>query len=344
MKFKPMIKPGRVDVDESTLTNTYGRFVIEPLERGYGTTLGNSLRRVLLSSLQGAAITCVRIEDVMQEISSIPGVAEDVTDIILNLKELIFKVRGSAPLTLRLRAAGEGVIRGANIEPHPDVEILNPEQHIATLDADAKLSMEIVVDVGRGYEPADRHIVDDGPLYSIPVDSVFSPVRRVKYYVQDKRVADITDYDSLVIEIWTNGTVRPDDALSYAGKVLKEHVMLFIRFQDQEETPVQEPEPVEEVNPQLFKSVDELELSVRSYNCLRAANLRTIAQLTQRTEAEMLKFRNFGKKSLTEIKEVLGKMGLGLGMKHTHPEVLAFIERADRESSSEYEESGAGKN
>lgn len=337
MKFKSVVTPRRVEVDEATLTNYYGRFTIEPLERGFGTTIGNSMRRVLLSSLQGAAITCVRIDGVLQEVSAIPGIAEDVTDIILNLKELVFRVRGNAPVTLRLLASGEGRVTGANIQPHPDVELLNPEQHIATLDQDATLSAELLVDVGRGYVPADRHRLPESAFNAIPVDSVFSPVRRVKYYVEDRRVEDITDYDRLIIEVWTNGTVRPDDALSYAGRILREHVLLFINFQEDEEQPRVEAESMEEVNPQLFKSVDELELSVRAYNCLRAANLRTIAQLTQKTESEMLKYRNFGRKSLTEIKEVLHKMGLGLGMKHSHPDVLAFIERADREATAELE-------
>lgn len=337
MKFKPVVMPRRVTCDESTLTDTYGRFVVEPLERGFGATLGNSMRRVLLSSLQGAAITCVRIDGVLQEVSAIPGIAEDVTDIILNLKELVLRARGNTPITLRLNAKGEGDVTGASIDPNPDVDILNRGQHIATLDADASLSLELLVDIGRGYVPADRHKLPDLGFNAIPVDSVFSPIKRVKYYVEDTRVEDITDYDRLIIEVWTNGTVRPDDALAYAGKILKDHLLLFINFQDLEDQPLMEQEPIEEVNPQLFKSVDELELSVRSYNCLRAANLRTIAQLTQKSEAEMLKYRNFGKKSLTEIKEVLSKMGLGLGTKHTHPEVLAFIEKVEREAAAEDE-------
>lgn len=317
MKFKSVILPGRVIVDHDSLADRYGKFVVEPLERGFGTTLGNSLRRVLLSSIQGAAIKAVRINGVLQEVSFIPGVVEDVTDIILNLKGMRVKNHRNGPVTLYLSAKGEGEVKASAIEANPDVEILNPELHIATLDKDGELEMELYVDVGRGYMPADRQgkSADQYPVNTILMDAVFTPIERVKYVVENARVGDITDYDRLIMEIWTDGTVEPQESLAYAAKILKDHLFLFIHFPDDDEAPGEADDAQEEaLNPYLTKGVEELELSVRAYNCLKAANIKSVGELVGKTESEMLKYRNFGKKSLNEIKEVLTKYGLYLGM------------------------------
>lgn len=327
MDFKSVIMPSRIEVEEETHTDRYGKFVVEPLERGYGITLGNSLRRVLLSSIRGTALRHVKIAGVLQEVSYLPGVVEDVTDIVLNLSNIVFKLHRSEPVTLSLSISGPGEVTAADIRPNPDVEILNPEEHIATLEEDGVLEMEMLVDVGIGYLPSERNKIEDGDIYTIPLDSVFSPVKRVKYKVENTRVGDITDYDRLNLEIWTNGTIRPEEALSYAGRLLKDYMSLFIHF---EEGPVPiyatEKEDRQEINPALFKAVDELELSVRSYNCLKAANIRTVAELVQKTENEILKYRNFGRKSLTEIKELLERMGLSLGVTIDDPEILRKAE------------------
>ncbi|MCA9425075.1 MAG: DNA-directed RNA polymerase subunit alpha, partial [Candidatus Omnitrophica bacterium] len=272
MDFKSVIMPSRMECEEETHSDRYGKFVVEPLERGYGITLGNSLRRVLLSSIRGSALRQVKIGGVLQEVSYLPGVVEDVTDIILNLSNLVFKMQVSDPVTLSLSVSGPGEVTGADIKPHSDVEVLNPEEHIATLEDDGVLEIEMVVDVGIGYVPAERNKVEDeGDIYAIPVDSVFSPIKRVKYNVENTRVGDITDYDRLILEIWTDGTVTPEDALSYAGQLLTDYLALFIHF---EKGPVPiyqtQQEETEDVNPNLFRAVDELELSVRSYNCLKA--------------------------------------------------------------------------
>jgi len=315
MDFKSVIMPRRIECEEQTHSDRYGKFTVEPLERGYGITLGNSLRRVLLSSTRGTALRHVKITGVLQEVSYLPGVVEDVTDIILNLSNLVFKLHRSDPVTLTLSVSGPGVVTGADIKPNADVEILNPEEHIATLEDDGVLELEMLVDVGIGYVPSERNIVEDSDIYTIPMDSVFSPVKRVKYKVENTRVGDITDFDRLNLEIWTNGTIKPEDALSYAGRLLKDYLSLFIHF---EEGPVPiystEREEIDEVNPALYKSIDELELSVRSYNCLKAANIRTVAELVQKNENEILKYRNFGRKSLTEIKELLERTNLTLGV------------------------------
>jgi DNA-directed RNA polymerase subunit alpha len=327
MDFKSVIMPSRIECEEYTHSDRYGKFVVEPLERGYGITLGNSLRRVLLSSIRGTALRQVKIGGVLQEVSYLPGVVEDVTDIVLNLSNLVFKMHRSDPVTLSLSVSGPGVVTGADIKPHSEVEILNPEEHIATLEDDGVLEIEIVVDVGIGYVPAERNKTEESDIYAISTDSVFSPVKRVKYKVENTRVGDITDYDRLILEIWTNGSVRPEDALSYAGRLLKDYLSLFIHF---EEGPVPiyatEREERQEINPGLFKAVDELELSVRSYNCLKAANIRTVVELVQKTENEILKYRNFGRKSLTEIKELLERMGLALGMTIDDPEIIRKAE------------------
>ncbi len=352
MKYKSVVMPGRVRLEPKEVSERYGKFVVEPLERGFGTTLGNSLRRVLLSSIQGAAVRAVRINGVLQEISNIPGVVEDVTDIILNIKGLRVKNYRNGPVTLYLQSKGEGAVTAASIEPNSDVEIMNPELHLATLDKDGELEMELYVDVGRGYVSAERQskAADHYPLNTILIDAIFTPIERVRYQVENARVGDITDYDRLIMEIWTDGTVDPQDALACSAKILKDHLFLFIHFPDEDETPADtKDEQEEQVNPYLTKGVEELELSVRAYNCLKAANIKSIGELVDKTESEMLKYRNFGKKSLNEIKEVLEKYGLYLGMdvksmtSGTPPEITessvpAMLEHEDFEEPEEEDE------
>ena len=341
MKFKSFVMPRRVQCEKESLSSTFGRFIVEPLERGYGTTLGNSLRRIMLSSIQGASIKAVKIEGVLQEVSSIPGVYEDVTDIILNLKGLVFKLHKHQPATLRLSAEGPGVVTGEHIDENPDVDILNKEHHIATLEEGVNLEMELYIDIGRGYVPAEYHSSNDFPLNTIVLDCDYNPVRRVKYSVENTRVKEITDYDKLILEITTDGSVHPEDVLAYAGKILKDHLMMFINFEDKEElqTVIEEREESREVNQNLFKGVDELELSVRAYNCLKAANIKTIAQLVGITDQEMLKYRNFGKKSLMEIKDLLTKMGLSLGQNIDNDVVEESLKiAADKEKENFMEE------
>ena len=313
--WRELIRPRGLEV-EGADSLTYGRFACEPLERGFGVTLGNALRRVLLSSLQGAAITSLKIGNVLHEFSTIPGVMEDVSDIVLNLKEVRLRLHGTGPKTLRVHRKGEGqLVAGDLSSEDSSIEVVNPEHRIATLAGDADVEMELTVRTGKGYVPAERNKTDDMPIGTVPIDSVFSPVRRVNYTVTPARVGRETDFDRLNLEIWTDGTVKPADALAYAAKILKEQLTIFINFEEPVEAlppSVVEPEPI---NPNLFRSVDELELSVRSANCLQNANIRLIGELVQRTEAEMLKTKNFGRKSLNEIKEVLASMGLELGMK-----------------------------
>ncbi|MBI5167367.1 MAG: DNA-directed RNA polymerase subunit alpha [candidate division NC10 bacterium] len=313
--FKGFQKPKRLECDQETLTNTYGRFIAEPLERGFGLTLGNALRRVLLSSIEGAAVTSVRIAGVLHEFSSIPGVKEDVTDIILNLKGLRVKLNVDHPKTLYLKAAGEGEVRASQITSDPDVEILNPDFYIATLDKDGKLEVEMEVRHGRGYVPAERNKREGMPVDVIPVDSTFSPIKKVNFLVEDTRVGQATDYNKLILEVWTDGSVFPQDAVAYAAKILKDHLTIFINF---EEEPELEEEAVNEERERMIenlnRSVDELELSVRSANCLKNSDIHYIYELVQKTEAEMLKTKNFGRKSLNEIKDILTGMGLSLGM------------------------------
>lgn len=314
--WRELIKPKRLIVENDGTPQTYAKFVCEPLERGFGTTLGNALRRVLLSSLQGAAITSVKIDGVLHEFSSIPGVLEDVTDVILNLKEVRFKMRGEGPKHLVIDKAGEGLVSAHDIRGDAQVEVLNPDLHICTLAKDAKLRLELTLKQGKGYVPADSNADENDPIGTVPIDAIFSPVRKVSYHVTQARVAQITNYDKLTLEIWTDGSVKPDDALAYAAKILKDQFSVFINFEEEGE--VTEEEEVEEesgLNENLFRSVDELELSVRSANCLKNADLRYIGELVQKTEAEMLKTKNFGRKSLNEIKEILAEMGLSLGMK-----------------------------
>ncbi len=317
MRWKSLQVPKKVEVDPEGATDRYGRFVIAPLERGFGTTLGNSLRRVLLSSLQGAAVTSLRMDGVLHEFSTVPGVIEDVTEIILNLKQVRFKLHGDGPKKGLIEAKGKGEVRAGNLHVDADVEILNPDLHIATLNSEGDLRMEVEIDGGRGYVPADQHEEQDRPIGVIPVDSLFSPVMRVNYKVEQARVGQRIDYDRLFLEIWTDGSIAPTSALERAARILRDHFTLFIQFQDEPIEESEEEEVDEEVmrmREKLDRSVDELELSVRSSNCLRQAEIRTIGDLVQKTEAEMLKYRNFGRKSLKEIMDVLTQMGLSLGM------------------------------
>jgi DNA-directed RNA polymerase subunit alpha len=309
--------PMRVEVDKDALTPLYGKFTAEAFERGFGTTIGNSVRRVLLSSLTGAAVTTVRIEGVLHEFSTIPGVTEDVTGIILNVKSLRFKLHTDKAKTIRLRKKGPGEAKGSDVIHDADISVLNPDLHIATLDREATLDMEMVVKPGRGYVPAERNKEEGLPIGVLAVDSIFSPVKRVNFQVENARVGRMTDYDKLTLEIWTDGSLTPRDALSEAASILREHLDIFINPESVTETLQDQRKDDEQsaVNKNLFRSVNELELSVRAANCLKNANIKTIADLVQKTEMEMLKTKNFGKKSLNEIKEILSEMGLGLGMK-----------------------------
>ncbi len=314
--FKGFQKPKRLVANTETLTERYGSFSAQPFERGFGTTVGNSLRRILLSSIEGAAITAVRIEGVAHEFSPIPGVVEDATDIILNLKQVPFKMTGEGMRTVTVRADQSGEVMSGQIETPPDVEVLDRNMHIATVSDGGSLNIEMRLKSGRGYVSADRNFDEDLPLGFIPIDSVHSPVRKVNFSVEAARLGQMTDYDKLTLEVWTNGAISPQDAIGQAAKLLKDHMSIFINF---EELPEQVEEPAEramdQVNEVLDRSVDELELSVRSYNCLKNANIQTIRDLVQKTEAEMLRTKNFGRKSLNEIKEILSGMGLQFGMK-----------------------------
>ncbi len=308
-------KPKRLATDTESLTDKFGRFYAQPFERGFGTTIGNALRRVLLSSIEGAAVTAVKIEGVLHEFQSIPGVVEDATDIILNLKQIPFKLAGDGPKAIYLKADQPGIITSGMIEADGDVEVLDKTVYIATVSEGGKLDMEMRLKRGRGYVAADKNFDDDLGLGFIPIDSVHSPVRKVNYTVEAARLGQITDYDKLDIEIWTNGSVAPADALGLAAKLLKDHMTIFINFEEELETESRGEEKPQIKNENLNRSVEELELSVRSYNCLKNANIQTIGELVQKTEAEMLKTKNFGRKSLNEIKEILASMGLSLGMK-----------------------------
>jgi len=315
VNWREMIKPEKLDV---TTTSTYGKFVCEPLERGYGITIGNSLRRIILSSIYGAAIVSVKFDDALHEYSVISEVREDVSEIILNLKELKLKVDDIEEKILTLHFKGEGNVTGADIvSPDGKVEVLNTEQHIATLSKNGLLNMTMVVKTGKGYALSSANKDDDAPIGTIPIDSVFSPIKRVKYVVGTSRIGHKTDYDKLTLEVWTDGSVTPDDSLAYGAKILKEQMNPFINFDEE-----MEPDDIEEnsddsekgFNENVYRSVDELELSVRSSNCLKNARINTIYQLVQKTDSEMLKTKNFGRKSLNEIKEVLVSMDLSLGM------------------------------
>jgi DNA-directed RNA polymerase subunit alpha len=316
MMWSDFQKPKKLDYDPETLTPNYGRFVAQPFERGFGTTIGNALRRVLLSSIEGAAITAVRVEGVLHEFSSLQGVVEDMTDVVLNLKQVPFKLHGSGPKTLYLEKKGPGVVTAADFEQDPDIEILDVNAHIATLSKEGSLKLEARLKKGRGYVVADRNADTDLPLGYIPVDSIHSPVRRVNYHVEGARVGQMTDYDKLILEVWTNGAVSPQEGISLAAELLADHLRIFSAF----ETRIEEREEAAapEVDPRmaemLAKPIEELDLSVRSANCLKNANIRTLGDLVQRTEREMLSTKNFGRKSLDEIKDVLQSLGLSFGM------------------------------
>jgi len=316
--WRALIKPKKLEVESETLTESYGRFIAEPLERGFGITIGNALRRVLLSSIPGSAIVAVKIDGVLHEFSSIPGAVEDVTEIILNLKGVIVKYRGDTEKMLSLTAEGPGEVTAKDIIADPTIEIINPKHHLASLGDNAKLRLELRVRAGRGYVPAERNKDRGYPIGTIPMDALFSPVRKVNFNVVNARVGRVTDYDRLVLEVWTNGGIAPLEAVGIAGKILKDQLSVFIPFEDKEAYyPIEEPEEEArpELNPNLYRSVDELELSVRSVNCLRNMDIRLIGELVQKTEPELLKTKNFGRKSLNEIKEVLSDLGLDLGMK-----------------------------
>ena len=314
--WRDLIRPKRLVVDRETLTPSYGRFFAEPLERGFGITIGNSLRRVLLSALQGAAVTSVRIEGALHEFTSIPGITEDVADIILNIKDVLIKMDTFDQKTLRLDKKGPSLVRAADIEVPDGVRILNPDLVVATVGEDGHLKMEMTCRKGRGYVQAEGNKSANMPIDAIPIDAIFSPVKKVNYHVTNARVGQRTDYDRLALEVWTDGSVSPEDAVAFAAKIIKDQLSIFINFEeDQEPEIIVEPEPQEKFNENLLRTVDELELSVRSANCLANANIKYIGDLVQKTESEMLKTKNFGRKSLKEIKEILAEMGLSLGMK-----------------------------
>lgn len=313
--WRDLIRPKGFEVDSDSLTTTYGKFTVRPLERGYGVTLGNSLRRTLLSSMMGSAVSAVKFEGVLHEFSTIPDVLEDVTDIVLNLKEIRFRQFDAEPKTLRISKMGPGVVTAADIQVTDQIEVLNPEQPIATLGKDAKFEAEVIVSFGRGYVEAEAQM-KELPVGYIGVDSLHSPIRRVNYQVFDARVGQRTDYDALQFEVWTDGSLKPEEAVSLGSKILKEQLQIFLTFDEDLEPKEEEVESNQpKLNDNLFRSVDDLELSVRSANCLKNANIRYIGELVCRSEAEMLKTKNFGRKSLNEIKEILQTMGLSLGMK-----------------------------
>lgn len=315
--WRELIKPKRVEIETDTHNNAYGKFVCEPLERGFGITLGNALRRVLISSLQGAAIVSIKIDGVSHEFSTIPGVMEDVADIILNLKGIRFKLHTDTPKTVRIEAKKKGLVTAGDIITDGTAEVLTPDLPIATLTGGGALRMEMVVKWGKGYVPAEKNKEEGQAIGVIPIDAIFTPIRKVTYVVTHARVGQITDYDKLNLEVWTDGSVIPEDAVAYAAKILKEQFSAFINFAEEPEVEPREELKEEKtaINENIYRSVDELELSVRSANCLKNADIHLIGDLIQKTEAEMLKTKNFGRKSLNEIKEILTEMGLYLGMK-----------------------------
>jgi DNA-directed RNA polymerase subunit alpha len=324
MKWKRMEMPKSMEIDSSTLTGVYGKFIAEPFERGYGQTVGTAIRRVLLSSIQAAAITSIKIENVLHEFGTIKGVAEDVTHIILNVKQIKIKLHGNAPKTIRLHVEGQKTVTAGDITNDPEIEIVNHDLVIATTtSASAKLDIEFTVEAGRGYVTSEDNKKEDSPIGVIPVDSIFTPVTRVNYTVESTRVGQQINYEKLILEIWTDGRIKPEEALSYSAKIMKEHLSVFIRNEDdlimEDESSVDEKSvEIEEI---LKKSVDELELSVRSANCLKLAGINTIDELVKKSESEMLKYRNFGKKSLKEINDILKTMGLDFNMDINSPDI-----------------------
>jgi DNA-directed RNA polymerase subunit alpha len=321
MLWKGFQRPKRLEFERETLTDRFGRFYAQPFERGFGTTIGNAMRRVLLSSIEGAAVTAVKIEGVLHEFSPIPGVVEDATDIILNLKQIPLKMHVDTTKTLYLRVDKAGEVRARDIQTDADVEILEPDAHIATVAEHGTLQMEMRVKRGRGYVSADKNFDEDLGIGWIPIDSVHSPIKKVNYLVEAARIGQATDYDKLTVDVWTNGSVTPRDAVSLSAKLIRDHLNIFINLEDVGDLQLDaaSDQPHAALNENLDKSVEELELSVRSYNCLKNANIRTIRELVQKTEGEMLKTKNFGRKSLNEIKEILGGMGLSLGMRLDQP-------------------------
>jgi DNA-directed RNA polymerase subunit alpha len=316
MKWKNLQMPKNVEADEKTSTNRYGKFTIEPLERGFGVTLGNALRRVLLSSLPGAAVTAVKIEGVQHEFSTLPGLKEDVPEILLNLKQMRFKIHSDGPKMALFDARGKNEVKAGDLKADPDIEVLNPELHIATLNKDGEFRGEVEVGPGRGYVSAENQMVQDRPIGVLPVDSMFSPVTKVNFEVENTRIGQRIDYDKLTLEIWTDGSIIPSDALAYGAKILKDHFALFVHFEEEivEEIEEEVDEEFLRIKTLLERSVEELELSVRSSNCLKAANIKTIGDLVTKSEGEMLKYRNFGRKSLKEIADILASMNLQFGM------------------------------
>lgn len=315
----PFIKlPEGVILEEATATNTYGKFTVQPLERGFGVTLGNSFRRVLLSSLSGAAITAVKIEGVLHEFTTIPGVVEDITDIVLNLKKVRMKILDRKSDRLELTVTGPGNVTAQNLQDAcADIEILNPEQHIATLNEGTKFNMEVRFGMGKGYVPSNQQQIPDQTIGIIPIDSIFTPIKTVNYKVENVRIGESNEFEKLTMEITTDGTISPEDALSSCAQILKDHVQLFINFEveaEEEKVETKEDAETERLRKILNTSVDDLELSVRSHNCLKAANIKTLGDLVRRDESEMLKFRNFGRKSLSELSEIVDNYGLEFGM------------------------------
>ncbi|MDL1971792.1 MAG: DNA-directed RNA polymerase subunit alpha [Deltaproteobacteria bacterium] len=335
-----VIKPDKLEIEEDSHTPFYGKFICKPLEKGFGITIGNALRRVLLSSIPGAAIVSVKIDGVFHEFSTIPGVLEDVTEIILNLKQVRLKLHSESPCTVRIEKEGEGEVKAGDIITGGLVEVMNPNHHIATLTKDGRLRMEMVVKMGKGYVPAERNVEEEQPIGVIPIDAIFSPVKKVNFVVRNTRVGQITDYDKLILEVWTDGTITPEDAIAEGAKILREQLDIFIRGkEDEKEEEVEQKAEGEEedlsLNENLYKSVDELELSVRALNCLKNANIFTIGELVQKSDSEMLKTKNFGRKSLNEIKTVLAQMGLGLGMKlknFPNPKMLEKLKKQGHEA------------
>jgi DNA-directed RNA polymerase subunit alpha len=336
-----IVKPKRLEFDKQNRSEYYGKLSAGPFERGFGVTIGNSLRRMLLSSIEGAAVVAVKFEGIFHEFSSIPGVMEDVTEIILNIKQLNLKLNGEADSKrIFIKASEPGIIRAKDIIADPDVELLNPDHVIFTIDQTSKVEVEMIVRKGRGYVSADKHVIENESVQMIPIDSSFSPIEKISYHVENTRVGQSSDYDSLIMELWTNGGITPEDALAHSAKIVKDHMQIFINF-DEEPEPVmpQVDEKKQKMLGNMAKCVEELELSVRSYNCLKNANIQTIAELVTKTDGEMLKTRNFGRKSLNEIKEILEEMGLHLGMKVEEEDLKQIIQaQKKKETDTEIEQ------
>ena len=335
--------PNRLIREDETATSVYAKFTAEPFEKGFGHTIGNSLRRVLLSSIEGAAILTVKIDEVMHEFSSIEGVLEDVPEIILNLKKVLFRAHVREPKVLVLDVEKEGVITAADITPDASFEVVNPDQHIATLDRKRRIRMELKVGIGRGYCPSERNKDEDQAIGEIPIDSIFTPVQKVKYYVEDTRVGQMTDFDKLIVEVWTDGRITPEEALRISSGILRHHLDVFVDYDENyvefEEEEKEEESETAELERLLNMSIEEIELSVRASNCIRSANIKTIGELVQKSEPEMLKYRNFGKKSLNEIKKIISDMGLSLGM--NVKDILAKPEPEEEKTETVQEETTA---